>query len=73
MKGEREAVAHPAEFGKGHGCNLGCGGGRVNEVTGYNEIERLKQNVLERVEYVVLRHPQHSNAQGGSQKTISHG
>lgn len=36
------------EFGKDAQVQLGLLGGKVNEVTGYNEIERLKQDVRER-------------------------
>ncbi|KAI5449887.1 sensitivity to high expression protein she9 [Naganishia albida] len=36
------------EFGKDAQVQFGLLGGKVNEVTGYNEIERLKQDVRER-------------------------
>lgn len=41
------------EFGKDAQVQLGLLGGKVNEVTGYNEIERLKQDVRERGQYVI--------------------
>lgn len=43
------------EFGKDAQMQFGLLGGKVNEVTGYNEIERLKQDVRERGEYVVAQ------------------
>lgn len=40
------------EFGRDAQVRFGLLGGKVNEVTGYTEIERLKQQVRERGEYV---------------------
>lgn len=61
------------EFGKDAQVQFGLLGGKVNEVTGYSEIERLKQDVRERGEYVDHYASCWSNAEGSSQKTILHG
>lgn len=63
------------EFGKDAQVQFGLLGGKVNEVTGYNEIERLKQDVRERGEYVVFgwMFAPHSVAKDSLQKMISHG
>ncbi|GHJ88415.1 hypothetical protein NliqN6_4817 [Naganishia liquefaciens] len=45
---KRALSTRAREFGKDAQVQLGLLGGKVNEVTGYNEIERLKQDVRER-------------------------
>lgn len=53
LKTQKEVVkrllsTRAREFGKDAQVQFGLLGGKVNEVTGYNEIERLKQDVRER-------------------------
>jgi hypothetical protein len=57
LKNQKESVKQSLtlrarEFSKDAQVQFGLLGGKVNEVTGYNEIERLKQDVRERGEYV---------------------
>lgn len=58
LKTQKEVVkqllsTRAEKLGKDAQVQFGLLGGKVNEVTGYNEIERLKQDVRERGEHVV--------------------